>query len=342
MKENLAKNMDYLGILEAVLSMGQTLNLDKECSRFIKVLTDMGYSHVNIQLEGCSFSKFAKSSGIALENHDMVKFELDSNTLPDRVQGYIEVYKATEFTEDEKNFIKALVQRFENTVTACFCYQYALKEAELRQKVECSLEEAMCNIEKLSAEKQEISKELDKKIKEYTEEFEGIINHLKQMASRDPMTGLYNRYRVLELGEEAFKEAVDKDMELTVIMLDIDDFKPVNDTYGHLVGDRVIEIIGKRLKNAVKDRDLVGRYGGEEFVVILFCGKEEARKVGERIRKVIADKKFIVEDKELPITVSVGVASRTKDDKELEELIRRADEMLYKAKAEGKNKVVID
>ena len=126
-------------------------------------------------------------------------------------------------------------------------------------------------------------------------------------------------------------------------MIDIDDFKLINDTHGHLVGDQVLEILGKRLRNSVKKDDLVGRYGGEEFVVLLFCSRANAKGVGERLRGVISDNDFSLEDgTRLQITISVGIALRRYEDQTLESLIDRADQMLYKAKDSGKNKVVID
>lgn len=341
MLKNQIGNIDYITILEAVLTMGQTLDIDKECSKFVETLIDMGYTHTNVQIEDGEVCKCVKSSGNTSKDHKVVRLETGSN-MPNKVKGFVEVYKETDFTDQELEYINVLVKRFQNAITACLCYRQAIREAELRQEVEEYLEQAKINIEKLSVEKQAISKELDIRIKKYTEEFEEIIRRLKEIALRDSMTGLYNRHQVLTLGKEAFEESIAQNREFSIIMLDIDDFKIVNDTYGHLVGDQVLEILGKRLKNAVKDKDLVGRYGGEEFVLFLFCGKSTAKEVGERIRHAIADRDFVVEDGiRLPITVSVGVAVKTSDDKAFESLLKRADEMLYEAKRVGKNKVVI-
>jgi two-component system cell cycle response regulator len=141
------------------------------------------------------------------------------------------------------------------------------------------------------------------------------------------------------LGEQAFLDSVLMDKNFSVIMLDVDKFKRVNDTYGHIIGDRVIEILGKRLANSLKYTELIGRYGGEEFIVFLHCNKAKALKVAWRIKQNVAGYNFIVKPGVfLPITVSLGVATRRPGDS-FDELIRRADDRMYKAKRAGGNRI---
>lgn len=349
MHKNQVGNIGNIAILEAVLTMGQTLDLDKECVRFLEILTSMGYTHVNIQIKDGEFHKCVKSPKKVVTKHKVIKFSFDDNTLLSEIKGFVEIHKETDFTAQELKHIDILIKKFQSVIAACLCHKRAVREAELRQEVEEHLRQARTSIERLSIENQSINKELDIRITKYTEEFEETIKRLKEIALRDSMTGLYNRGHILTLGKKAFEESIVHNKEFSVIMLDIDNFKVVNDTYGHLVGDQVIEILGKRLENSVKSKDLVGRYGGEEFIIFLFCNKLAAKAVGERVRHAIGSRVFVIKNKtedefkdsiRLPVTISVGVATRMSKDKTLESLIERADKMLYKAKAAGKNKVI--
>jgi len=124
---------------------------------------------------------------------------------------------------------------------------------------------------------------------------------------------------------------------VSCIMADIDNFKSINDSYGHLVGDQVLKAISHRIRNTVRAYDILGRYGGEEFLIIMpDTSMEDARELTERIRTRV---------KEAPvnnatITLSLGVVSIQEDDRSLDDIIRRADQNLYKAKKGGKDRVV--
>ena len=124
------------------------------------------------------------------------------------------------------------------------------------------------------------------------------------------------------------------------MMCDIDDFKAINDTFGHLAGDRVIKAVANSLKAQLRDSDLLARYGGEEFGFILpHTSSERAYDIAERLRKKIAGLKLKYQKKLITLTMSFGIASRQKDERiSLDDLIRRADNALYKAKSAGKNR----
>ena len=125
-----------------------------------------------------------------------------------------------------------------------------------------------------------------------------------------------------------------------LLMMDLDDFKKVNDTYGHLAGSFILQEIGKLINDNLRFFDISARYGGEEFISFLpDLNRQEAFHAAERLRKSIADSIFIHNNKELSITISIGVSQFPDNGLTLEELVRSADEMLYKAKREGKNRV---
>jgi len=124
-------------------------------------------------------------------------------------------------------------------------------------------------------------------------------------------------------------------------MIDIDYFKNINDTYGHIVGDKVLIEVGKRIKQGIRDYDILARYGGEEFIILLpETDLENAIAVAERIRKNIASSEIEINDEvKIPVTVSIGVASANGNDIILDELIKKADRALYITKNSGRIKV---
>ena len=163
---------------------------------------------------------------------------------------------------------------------------------------------------------------------------------LKILSTIDKLTGTSTRKHFEQEYKRIFNDAKIKGSSFAVLMMDIDDFKKVNDTYGHRKGDEVLNKIGKCLKNSVRSTDFIARYGGEEFVVILKdIDEKNAEKTGEKIRENV--KKIQVSKIEEPITISIGIAMFPKHSQFKEELIEKADQALYNAKEKGKNKTVV-
>ena len=183
----------------------------------------------------------------------------------------------------------------------------------------------------------------------------------QEEAVTDPLTGLYNRRFLQQRLSDALNSATPKTRELAVLMVDLDDFKKVNDTFGHEAGDTVLRSVGNILRLTVRDYDLVGRniieigetgqyairYGGEEFcLVLLNTGYAGALQVSERLCTNIEKHEFILQDQPFKITASIGVFSRLVGPEEayneslIDEFIARADKALYEAKTSGKNRVV--
>ena len=168
-----------------------------------------------------------------------------------------------------------------------------------------------------------------------------LASHLEKHAVTDSLTGMINHEHVISELQKAINSAQLEQFSLCVVMADIDHFKSVNDNYGHLAGDGVLKEVAKRIKNSLRGFDIVGRYGGEEFLLILYRAElTTARMVAERIRSRIAATPFDLPEALLDVTISMGVAM-AKPDEMVNSLIERADKALYNAKENGRNQVVL-
>ncbi len=167
------------------------------------------------------------------------------------------------------------------------------------------------------------------------------VRRLLHYAHFDPMTNLYNRRAFFEHCEKKEAQARANNTPLCLAMVDVDGFKRINDTYGHGVGDELLIAIAGRLRGALSDNDLIGRFGGEEFIILL-TGTDANRGVNvcERLRWAIADSPIRTAAGQINITVSLGIAQVSKDS-DLQETINEADRALLKAKSQGKNCVVL-
>lgn len=164
----------------------------------------------------------------------------------------------------------------------------------------------------------------------------------REQAMKDGMTGLWNRTAFLELIQHELERAARSHSCTGLLLLDLDHFKKVNDTYGHLVGDIVLRETAQRLKQAVRSYDFVGRYGGEEFFIALpGCNARQLQKRAEVIRLAIAREPVRMGGIEIPITASIGAAIGSTRLRTISELLAAADEALYKAKDAGRNCTVL-
>ena len=164
---------------------------------------------------------------------------------------------------------------------------------------------------------------------------------LRFQATHDPLTGLWNGGTILEMLRRELERASRYGTSLAVIMLDIDHFKRVNDNHGHLTGDVVLREVAARLLGAVRSYDFVGRYGGEEFLLVLpDCGPEDVTGSAERVRDAVGDTPVLLAGLEIAVTVSLG-ATVAEPGISAEELVRRADVALYRAKNAGRNRTAV-
>ncbi len=162
----------------------------------------------------------------------------------------------------------------------------------------------------------------------------------QRLATRDSMTGLFNRRYFFEVAHFEFERARRYDRPVSAIMLDLDNLKLINDRYGHQAGDLALQTVAKICQTILRQVDLIGRYGGDEYVIFLpETNGEQAKQAAERLRKAIADTALTIEDKKIQLTISVGAAALHPGIYTVEELIDQADQAQYKAKHSGKNKV---
>ena len=164
-----------------------------------------------------------------------------------------------------------------------------------------------------------------------------LYEEARKRADRDPLTGFYNhRFLHERLGEEIVRAQRGR-QPLSLLMLDLDDFKLVNDNFGHLFGDRVLTWTGELIRSTLRASDIPARYGGDEFAVILpETDGDEARRTAERILEAFADRPFISEQRgPVPVAISIGVASFPDCGRTATELIASADSALYQVKRDG-------
>lgn len=169
-----------------------------------------------------------------------------------------------------------------------------------------------------------------------------LTNRLRKLANFDALTSLYNRRRFMERAEKVLANAQRAWKNIALLMIDVDHFKNVNDRFGHAVGDRVLAAVGRIIRQRCKQKGFAGRYGGEEFVVLLRgAQREQAMDIGEGIRRSIEG--IAIEKRMIPVrvTVSIGVSSCTEKEGayDLDELLMSADRALYLAKNKGRNRV---
>jgi len=167
-----------------------------------------------------------------------------------------------------------------------------------------------------------------------------LFNHIQQLATQDPVTEISNRRHLFEQGQFELLRANRFKRALSVIMIDIDNFKLVNDQFGHAAGDQVLQKLAQLLRSQVREVDVVARYGGEEFTIILpETSLKMALEIADRIHRKI-NHIFSPENKETPhITVSIGVAENDGFLPDFASLVEHADKAMYSAKSLGRNRI---
>ena len=272
-------------------------------------------------------------------------------------------YKAL-FDKEEKEVINQLCG---NTIGCAFTVEQGLPCGSTSECENCSIRNCVTNknfnLEEIHSiyvartfyiNKEPIFKYFRMKIKDmiYNNEEVSIITidditeleeqkkQIKEMANLDYLTKLYNRRYFFEIAEKFYENAKRSLVNIAVVTIDIDYFKKINDTYGHEGGDFILVSFADILKNNLRSADILCRYGGEEFCILLVLkDKDDAFHIVEKIRKIVENKRFIYDNNDISITVSAGISLILGDS--LNEMIKESDKMLYEAKNAGRNRTLI-
>lgn len=210
------------------------------------------------------------------------------------------------------------------------------KHADL---LEQSTSQKLIDIEKITEKFSDIQSHLSDEVNRANEVIHGLMEQVKKLEMKttlDPLTKVYNRYALQEhLNAILSKENIS--FNIFVLMIDIDDFKQINDRFGHIAGDKVLIFIAKLLKKALRDGDRVYRFGGEEFIILLNrTDQHGAQLVGERLLSLCRNNKPLFQSQQIPVTLSIGLTKIGENDT-MDSVIDRSDTALYRAKNNGKN-----
>lgn len=220
----------------------------------------------------------------------------------------------------------------------------SLEDINNVKKIQAEYKNLLDNYKKLFKQSKRLIRMSDKMEAELAitkAELEKYSKQLKMQATTDTLTGLANRRKITELLKEEIKKLEEENNNnFNIIMLDIDFFKKVNDNYGHPMGDEVIKKVSNHMQDKVGSEGVVGRFGGEEFLTILYNNDiQQAALLADQIRSDIESKKIEFEGKQISVTVSMGIACSA-ETVVYQELLNKADERLYKAKENGRNQVI--
>ena len=169
-----------------------------------------------------------------------------------------------------------------------------------------------------------------------------VLSEVQRMATIDSLTGVLNRRCLFDLAKREFERSQRYGSVFTLLMLDVDHFKRINDTYGHMVGDEVLKSLTQAIQRSLRQVDQFGRYGGEEFVIVLpESPLNIARQVGDRLRIISSQLSIPTKSDPISLTVSIGIAAYDPNDKAVEDIFERADRALYQAKAKGRDRCCV-
>jgi diguanylate cyclase (GGDEF)-like protein len=287
-----------------------------------------GLSQVLLEI-GSLFLQQGKVADSIRTTREAVEIAAETNRKTDLIEGYLALSRGYEMTGD-------LAQALEYYKAYHTASQDLFNEdADRRLKnlqVMFQLDTAQREAETFQQQNRALKDEIE------AQKCNQLV--LEQLARTDPLTNTLNRRAFFEQGQKLFQHAIDSGGPLTVIMLDLDHFKEVNDHYGHIIGDQVLSAVVERIHQNMRAGDYLARYGGEEFIVIMpDLSRQMAFVAAERIRKGVERVPFLVQRDVVKITVSLGVAAIAGDTpiNSFRDLVQQADQALYASKNKGRN-----
>ena len=211
------------------------------------------------------------------------------------------------------------------------------------KKIKNSLEAEVFQIRQAINDQKKLELNKIEKLARQVDTLKNELEKTKTHLQTDPLTGINNRKALDQYLEQLIEQSLFYKISFAMMLLDIDDFKKINDNYGHLIGDRVLVAFAQKCRSLIRTDDFLARYGGEEFIIILpKASLRNAKKKAQQICKSLAETRYAIDegsaDDLLSVTASIGVVSMHKEDG-VTEMIKRADQALYRAKREGKNRV---
>jgi len=210
----------------------------------------------------------------------------------------------------------------------------------LAYRINLFRQERLDSHQKLLEREQTESSRLTEMVEQKTAALNTAYNQLKIQASTDSLTGILNRRAFFGRCSEEIERAKRYGEAISFLIIDIDLFKMVNDTYGHLAGDDILIAVTDEITSQLRTNDILGRIGGEEFALLMpNTDMEHSRQLAERIRKRVAEHVILMEDAPIQITISIGASEYMQGDEIIQPVFKRADQALYKAKENGRNQV---
>jgi diguanylate cyclase (GGDEF)-like protein len=187
-----------------------------------------------------------------------------------------------------------------------------------------------------------LNKTLESKVNQRTKELRRANKKLLEISTIDYLTNLSNRRHFFDIGIKAFHLAKREKNDLSIICIDIDFFKQINDNYGHHIGDEILKLIANKMSKCVRKSDILARTGGEEFTILLNNTNENSAFIlAEKLRNIVETSSYKNDEIDVKITISLGISQLKDDDEDLDSIILRADRALYIAKKDSRNKTVI-
>ncbi len=187
-----------------------------------------------------------------------------------------------------------------------------------------------------------LNKTLENKVNQRTKELREANKKLLEISTTDYLTNLSNRRYFFEMGNKTFHLAKREKSKFSIICIDIDFFKHINDTYGHNIGDEVLKYIANKMSKSIRKSDIVARTGGEEFTILLNNTDENSAFIlAEKLRTSVENSVYKTDDLMIQVTISLGISELRQEDEDLDSIISRADRALYIAKKDNRNRTVI-